>query len=376
MRAPAPDRCPVLIVVLPVALYRNDAPLAEAWGSCAVWSGAEDDEGRGNSVAAQPTSTVTRHGYTGHEMVDAFVLINMNGRWYDPSLGRMMQVDPFVSEPLDLQNYNRYSYVDNNPFSATDPSGYKKFWKGKGWIKIRGVIIVVVGVVIMYYSGGNPAVFSVGLYTFGNGLCDLGWTCKIKEKSAENGVSVSADTDAHGQSSSGSSGQTSPNRSTDGTSAGSQGDQSGSQYDGLIVGGFQGAMYFVLPIRQSNEQIGDLLSGALDGHLTDSEAIAWYHYGGGNDLFVDATKLEVLNSGYRAIVLGANDYAVHGEVKLSARGWIYSGLYDYDQHQVRSLGDAGRNVATWLRSTFGIGRGTSYMIHYVGAPRAYSASVW
>ncbi|MBQ4880550.1 hypothetical protein J8M21_25460 [Pseudoalteromonas luteoviolacea] len=35
-----------------------------------------------------------------------------------------MQADPFVQAPGNLQNYNRYSYVLNNPMSYTDPSGY------------------------------------------------------------------------------------------------------------------------------------------------------------------------------------------------------------------------------------------------------------
>ncbi|MDR7090662.1 hypothetical protein J2X05_002686 [Cellvibrio fibrivorans] len=49
----------------------------------------------------------------------------MNGRVYDPELGRFMSADPFVQAPYNSQSYNRYSYVFNNPLSFTDPSGYK-----------------------------------------------------------------------------------------------------------------------------------------------------------------------------------------------------------------------------------------------------------
>ena len=59
-------------------------------------------------------------------------IIHMNGRIYDPTLGRFLQADPFVQAPGNSQSYNRYSYVLNNPLSYTDPSGYlfKKLWKG------------------------------------------------------------------------------------------------------------------------------------------------------------------------------------------------------------------------------------------------------
>ncbi|WP_086930553.1 RHS repeat-associated core domain-containing protein [Agarilytica rhodophyticola] len=69
------------------------------------------------------TSPITR-GFTMHEHLDAVGLIHMNGRIYDPRLGRFMQADPFVQAASNTQSYNRYSYVFNNPLNATDPSGY------------------------------------------------------------------------------------------------------------------------------------------------------------------------------------------------------------------------------------------------------------
>ena len=58
-------------------------------------------------------------GYTGHEHLN-FGLIHMNGRVYDPRWGRFLQADPIVQSPYDLQSYNRYAYVMNNPLSFTD----------------------------------------------------------------------------------------------------------------------------------------------------------------------------------------------------------------------------------------------------------------
>tara|TARA_Y100000589_G_scaffold253841_1_gene242605 strand:+ start:1243 stop:8826 length:7584 start_codon:yes stop_codon:yes gene_type:complete len=71
-------------------------------------------------------------GYTGHEMLDPVGLIHMNGRVYDPKIGRFISADPIIGDSTDLQSYNRYAYVLNNPLSITDPSGYifSKLFKG------------------------------------------------------------------------------------------------------------------------------------------------------------------------------------------------------------------------------------------------------
>jgi len=47
----------------------------------------------------------------------------MNGRTYDPWLGRMLQPDNYVQAAGYLQNYNRYSYALNNPLRYDDPTG-------------------------------------------------------------------------------------------------------------------------------------------------------------------------------------------------------------------------------------------------------------
>ncbi|MCK9453426.1 MAG: RHS repeat-associated core domain-containing protein [Bacteroidales bacterium] len=62
-------------------------------------------------------------GYTGHEHLSQFGLINMNGRVYDPFLARFLSPDPQLQSPEYSQNYNRYSYAWNNPLKYTDPSG-------------------------------------------------------------------------------------------------------------------------------------------------------------------------------------------------------------------------------------------------------------
>ena len=66
-------------------------------------------------------------GYTGHEMLPEFGLINMNARLYDPVLGRFLSPDKYVQESENSQNFNRYSYCLNNPLKYTDPSGESFF---------------------------------------------------------------------------------------------------------------------------------------------------------------------------------------------------------------------------------------------------------
>ena len=74
------------------------------------------------AVGAEPTLFLGR-GYTGHEHLTAFGLINMNARLYDPVIGRFLSPDPQLQEPYSSQNYNRYSNCLNNPLKYNDPNG-------------------------------------------------------------------------------------------------------------------------------------------------------------------------------------------------------------------------------------------------------------
>jgi RHS repeat-associated protein len=96
-----------------------------------------DDAGK-ITAGTQLKGEFPRRGYTGHEMLDNFSLVHMNGRVYDPGLGRVLSADPIIQAPMMTQSHNRYTYVMNNPLALTDPSGYS--WLSKA---LRGAIFGV-----------------------------------------------------------------------------------------------------------------------------------------------------------------------------------------------------------------------------------------
>ena len=106
----------------------TDAKGAEAqsmsFGAWGARRSPDDWAELAKEAAAAFDACATNRGFTGHEMLDAAGAVHMNGRLYDPALGRFLRADPFVQFPANLQNHNRYSYVLNNPLSLTDPSGH------------------------------------------------------------------------------------------------------------------------------------------------------------------------------------------------------------------------------------------------------------
>ena len=73
--------------------------------------------------ADAPATLNLNRGYTMHEHLDKFELINMNGRVYDPAVAQFLSPDPYIQDAGNWLNYNRYAYCYNNPTRYTDPSG-------------------------------------------------------------------------------------------------------------------------------------------------------------------------------------------------------------------------------------------------------------
>ena len=137
---------------------------------------------RGSNWAGLPSSgdltniaNATRRGYTRHTMLDNIGLVHMNGRVYDPVLGRFLSADPFIQYPEDTQSWNRYSYVFNNPLSFVDPSGY--FSLGNLLRNIgRFIVRVVAPIIASFLCGPNAPtcfkIFSALISAVGNRALD------------------------------------------------------------------------------------------------------------------------------------------------------------------------------------------------------------
>ncbi|WP_083195907.1 FG-GAP-like repeat-containing protein [Flavobacterium piscis] len=119
--------------------------LFDAWGNI-----IKVQDGAGNTLQGL---IILDRGYTGHEHLQSIGIINMNGRIYDPKLHRFLQPDNFIQDLSNTQNYNRYSYVLNNPLKYTDFTG--ESWFSDNWKQlVVMVVVVVVAVVVTYATAG------------------------------------------------------------------------------------------------------------------------------------------------------------------------------------------------------------------------------
>lgn len=95
-------------------------------------------------------------GYTGHEHMLPFGLINMNARLYSPLLGRFLSPDPLVQFGDYSQNFNRYAYCLNNPFGGVDISGKS--------------IALIIGIAALVGAVGNVTAKAINgqIHSFGD----------------------------------------------------------------------------------------------------------------------------------------------------------------------------------------------------------------
>jgi len=91
-----------------------DSMSFDAWGNRRIYNNWQQKDN---------TVHLIDRGFTMHQHLDSFTLINMEGRMYDPVVAQFLSPDPYVQAPDNTQNLNRYNYCYNSPLMYTDPNG-------------------------------------------------------------------------------------------------------------------------------------------------------------------------------------------------------------------------------------------------------------
>ncbi|MDZ4116997.1 MAG: RHS repeat-associated core domain-containing protein [Xanthomonadaceae bacterium] len=97
--------------------------------------------------------TVDGPGYTGHVMDAATGLVYAQQRYYDPVVGKFLNIDPVAADAGSGGNFNRYWYANDNPYKFTDPDG--RFVLNVGAAALGAVVGGVVGGVVAVAGGGG-----------------------------------------------------------------------------------------------------------------------------------------------------------------------------------------------------------------------------
>src|SRR5574340_1798073 len=84
-------------------------------------------------------ATNTDYRYTGQREDQSINLMWYGSRWYDPHLSRWTSPDSIIPDPYNVQDWDRYTYVRNNPVNLVDPNGHNPL----------AVFFVLVGVAII-----------------------------------------------------------------------------------------------------------------------------------------------------------------------------------------------------------------------------------
>ena len=93
-----------------------------------AWGNLRDPQSWSSSLSRPPKFD---RGFTGHEHLYDFNLINMNGRMYDPMMSAFLSPDNYMQDPTSQQGFNRYAYCMYNPLKYVDPSGEQYLgWNG------------------------------------------------------------------------------------------------------------------------------------------------------------------------------------------------------------------------------------------------------
>ena len=344
-------------------------------------------------------NTIGLHrGYTGHEMLGEFDIINMNGRLYDPVLGRFFSPDNYVQMPDNSQNFNRYSYCLNNPLKYTDSSGD---------------LFGIDDAIIAFAAGASYGIgelFKGTAATFGNELLRAG------AHGLASGVISALDGDNFASafvSGAAASGMGSYAQSVDmnlglmvaSTTAmgGVVAWMTGNDFlqgamEGMTIGALNHAQHEQHVLINDQEEAKDksralikndpkykhkiILRIQRDGKLSFEEAFYWYGYGDGSPLQVDASKLDLgtipignhkigdkwtiqtatLSGNYKVgLVYGSISVIYVGNNNFK----IQPDIYDFDIHWKMGLRTLIRNIET-IGASYLHGTGTPFKIIFNG----------
>ena len=102
------------------------------------------------------------HGKKVEALEGGVNLSYFGARYYDPSIGRFMGVDPEGFNPNSVHSFNRYAYGNNNPYKYVDPDGHSP-------IDVAFLIwdIGKLGVSVYKGEGASGALTDVGLSLVG-----------------------------------------------------------------------------------------------------------------------------------------------------------------------------------------------------------------
>ncbi|WP_373728919.1 RHS repeat-associated core domain-containing protein [Bacteroides heparinolyticus] len=142
-------------------------------------------------------------GFTGHEHLEMFGLINANGRMYAPTFSCFLSPDNYIQAPDFSQSFNRYAYCFNNPLKYTDPSG-ELFWviPNIGYSKEGGLsfgLTFAVGLSGLWsaqagvgYAVGSQSIYGSAGVTFVGitGYVSAGYSFKNEQSFASLGITA------------------------------------------------------------------------------------------------------------------------------------------------------------------------------------------
>lgn len=112
-----------------ITFYHVDllgSPVAESNMNGEIqWS--QDYRPYGERAVSSAQTSVNEMWYTGKQHDNDTGLTYMQNRYYDPSIGRFMAMDPLPFRESNVSSFGPYVYVGNNPYRYTDPDGQDSY---------------------------------------------------------------------------------------------------------------------------------------------------------------------------------------------------------------------------------------------------------